>query len=127
MSFLQEALIVYGDTQVREGTEKYESAVHFARVLGDCILSHVAPPQTEEEKELPPETVAAIDLDKRIGQRRDEILREIFLGSPHKHLDVWGQLVEEPDPLTKNEFRRMAKTQMFLSGNLPKIGRRQKL
>jgi hypothetical protein len=114
---LLQRLVLEGAPKVfAEGSNLHREALHFAAALGDLIVSR--PPAPVEEKSEPTEEeiaraahiAAAQQAERQQAQLRDEMLRQVFTGGPRKSINIWGQVVEEPAPLTKEEMWAKSKT-----------------
>ena len=111
---LRAALISYSENEVREGADNHRRALHLAGALEDHIVMLQRPvvdETPEETGEDYSEAARMADLEReRQNKLRDEMLREVFLGGPRKKLNIWGDVVDDDAPLSKEELRRMAKT-----------------
>ena len=112
--YMQDALVAYANNEVREGSATHKKALHFAAALEDCVIVAEARANASKEEEpksiVTPEAEVARLEKERTDRLRDEMLRQVFLGGPRKKIDIWGNVVEDEAPVSKHEFRKMAKT-----------------
>lgn len=116
---LHDALIAYANDEAREGSSTQKKALHFAAALEDHFFAAQAKEEadvakmleaTDEEPALNKDAHAALLEKEKVDRLRDEMLRQVFLGGPRKKIDIWGNVVDDDEPLTRADLRKMAKT-----------------
>jgi len=112
---LQQALELYREMEVREGSKKWEVAGHFAATLDDHLAMLQRSVENTEEEESPTadygEAARLANAEKvRADKLRDSMLRDVFLGGARKKIDIWGNVVDDDGPMDSEDLRRMAKT-----------------
>ena len=112
--YLHGALVAYANNEVREGSTTHKKVLHFAAALEDGYI--VAEARANAPKKEAPKSIVTPDAERarlekeRTDRLRDKMLRQVFLGGPRKKIDIWGNVVEEEAPVSKHEYRKMAKT-----------------
>lgn len=107
---------------LREGSELHNEALMFAGALDDhCRTAYhddvrlsAWAKQRRQDFEAQEEMTKAVKAANRAEAQekalRDAMLGEVFLGGPRKSINIWGQVIGEPAPMSKEEFRAKAKT-----------------
>ena len=118
---LQEVVEDCARTDLREGSALHNEALMFAGALDDrcrteyhdeARLAEWAKQRVNdfEAQEKANEAIATANkADAQEKALRDAMLGEVFLGGPHKRLNIWGDIVEEPG-LSREELRARAKS-----------------
>lgn len=120
---LASALMEYADGRLRLGGDDHRTAYEFAYALGDIAVTldeatARAARELQEAAETVPakhdEAVARADaaFQRRMRQKRDEGLQEVFTGGPRFKINIWTgepELVDEPE-------RSRSKTMNFAKG-----------
>lgn len=117
-AYLRDTLVSYANLKVREGTTNHAMAVRMAAALQDHIVTTEGRREDKSREALKKAADAEARAKVEAAQReedstnhlRDEMLRQVFLGGPRKRLNIWGNVVEEETPLSRDELRKQAKT-----------------